>query len=244
MKKIFMALSLWVMFFFPSLAKGKQLTLVEMETYFKKNQLSKIEREELKKSVLKVGPPAMTLLTKVLRENSYPDHSRWSACFFVGQLMGKKAQNYLVKFTEHPLWLLRVAALKTLLHIKADNVGPIYAKKLKDESYLVRVQALESIAYLKLDDHAKDIYQMLFDKKNYTLEKGKYKRSEIIKQALKTLGDFKYQPMAKGLVKMMKKESYKDLHSDIDSALTKITGLKSSGTNLEERKNFWSNQKL
>ncbi len=43
------------MFFSPSLAKGKQLTLVEMKTYFKKIELLKIEGEEFKKRVLKVS---------------------------------------------------------------------------------------------------------------------------------------------------------------------------------------------
>ncbi len=170
------------MFFLPSLVKGKQLTLVEMETYFKKNELLKIEGEELKKRFLKLGSPAMTLLTKVIRENFYPVHSRWSVFFFIGQLMGKKSQNDLVKLTENPLWLLRLVTLKTLLHIKADNLVPIYAKKLKEESCQVKVQNLEN---------------------------GKHKRSEIIKQALKTLADFKYLPMTKGLVKMIKKNPIK-----------------------------------
>lgn len=205
---------------------------------FKKN-LSSSEVVRLKKQTLTYSGKAVPALIQVMKSDQYPDKNRWVATFLVGRIMGKKSSPFLAKFLKHPNWIMRMASLKTLLALKEKRFGDAYAKALKDQSFIVRKQALHNIKTLELKDKAAHVWSMLYDKRNYYLPKdGQKKRTNLIKEAIKTVGDLKFEKALTPLLSMAQKEKYEDIFNEIDYSLSKILGKKSpEDTRLKKR--YW-----
>ncbi|MCF8058738.1 MAG: HEAT repeat domain-containing protein [Bacteriovoracaceae bacterium] len=205
---------------------------------FKKN-LSGPEVIRLKKQTLTYSGKAIPALIQVMKSDTYPDKNRWVATFLVGRIMGKKSSPFLAKFLKHPNWVMRMASLKTLLALKEKSYSVAYAKALKDRSLIVRKQALENIRKLGLNDKGAEVWSMLYDKRNYYNPKdGQKKRTNLIREAIKTVGDLKFEKAKTPLLSMAQKDKYEDVFSEIDYSLSKITGKKSpDDTNLKKR--FW-----
>jgi hypothetical protein len=205
---------------------------------FKKN-LSNREVGRLKKQALNYSGKAIPALIQVMKSSEYPDKNRWVATFLVGRIMGKKSGPFISKFLKHPNWVLRMASLKTLLALKQNQYGGLYAKALKDKSFIVRKQALQNIRKLSLSKNADQVWGMLYDKRNYyNPKKGSKKRTNLIKEAIKTVGDLKFKKAIKPLLSMVQKDKYKDIFSEIDYSLSKITGKKSPSES-KMKKRFW-----
>jgi len=165
----------------------------------------KSSTKRLQSKTLKMGKDAVSVLTEVMKENKYPDNSRWMATFMLGRIMGHKASDFISKFLRHPHWVLRMAALKTLLALKDARYADNFAQCLKDPSLLVRIQALENIRYLSIDQKAADVWGMLYHKQNYRSINGKLRRTAIIKDVIKTIGELKYEKAKIPLITMLKK---------------------------------------
>lgn len=205
---------------------------------FKKN-LSNKEVSQLKKQALNYSGKAIPALITVMKSSAYPDKNRWVATFLVGRIMGKKSGPFISKFLKHPNWVLRMASLKTLLALKQEQYAALYAKALKDKSFIVRKQALQNIRKMDLTSKAADVWGMLYDKRNYYLPKeGTKKRTNLIKEAITTVGDLKFKKAIVPLLSMVQKEKYKDVFSEIDYSLSKITG-KKSPVESNMKKRFW-----
>jgi hypothetical protein len=204
-----------------------------------KKDLSGPEVVRLKKQTLVYSGKAIPALIQVMKSDGYPDKNRWVATFLIGRIMGKKSSPFLAKFLKHPNWVMRMASLKTLLALKEKGYGVAYASALKDRSFIVRKQALENIRKLELNDKGAEVWSMLYDKRNYYNPKdGQKKRTNLIREAIKTIGDLKFGKAKTALLSMVQKEKYKDIFNEIDYSLTKITGKKSpEDTNLKKR--FW-----
>lgn len=199
------------------------------------------ERENLKQEVMKSGPQYMPTLLTVLKSSVYPDKARWMATFLIGRIMGKKSTPLLVKYLEHPNWVLRMASLRSLLSLNEKKIGHLYAKALNDESFLVRGQALENIRLLNLKDYAPQVWAMLYDKKNYydSKESG-HKRMSIIKKAVKIIGDLKFEKAKDSLLTMCLKPKYDDIFPEIEYSLEKILNKKSPKGDRGPKRRFWS----
>lgn len=219
---------------------GKKADMVRdmLLAEFKKNLSSK-EVSSLKKQALTYSGKAIPALVEVMKSDRFPDKNRWVATFLVGRIMGKKSSPFLAKFLKHPNWVLRMASLKTLLALKEKKLASAYAKALKDRSFIVRKQALENIRRLDLKDKAANVWGMLYDKRNYYNPKdGQKKRTNLIREAIKTVGDLEFKKATEPLLSMVQKEKYQDIFEEIDYSLTKITGKKSpEDTRLKKR--FW-----
>jgi HEAT repeat protein len=225
--------SLWVLLSFSflstltltqALAAIPKLNMAEvdkirlLEASFKSTETSPIS---LKKMVFSLKNKAVPVLIKVMKDKSFPDKSRWQATMLLGQVMGKKSQAFIAKFTQHPDWVMRVAALKALTALDV-KVSRLYQQALKDPSLIVRVQALESIALLTLKDCGAAVWGMMFDQSNYSGENGKRKRTSIIKGVIKTVGDLGYKPAYPVLVKLSQNKRYKDLHPTLIASLSSL----------------------
>ena len=208
-------------------------------TKFKKN-LSNPQIKMLKAEVINYSGKAIPALVEVMKSNKYPDKSRWVATFLVGRIMGKKAAPFLSKFMGHPNWVLRMAAMKTLMALKQKQYKKEYAKALKDKSFIVRRQALETIKHLELTDLAPNVWAMLYDKENYYTGKGNNKRTNLIKKAVKTVGDLKFEQARKPLFTMIQKKKYEDIFTEMEYSLQKITGKKAPEQDLKTKRRFWS----
>lgn len=198
----------------------------ELTALFKENHKTKDALLNLKTKTLVHHTKAVPVLISVMKENQYPEANRWIATFLLGQIMGEKSAPFIAKFVAHPHWMMRLASLKTLLILKQKKYLSHYAHALKDKSLLVRHQALENINKLKIKELSPHVWNMLYDKENYSGKEGKLKRAEIIKNVIHTLGDLEFKDVQKPMSAMLKNKKFKDLHGDLAYSLTKITGKK------------------
>ena len=203
----------------------------------------------LKAETLNYGGNSVEALIEVMKNGKYPEKNRWVATFLLGQIMGEKSGPFIVKFTKHPNWIMRMASLKTLLALKQEKFGSEYARLLNDESLIVRTQALENIKTLKLTKYSANVWSMLYDRKNYyePTVKGSIKarkRSNIIKNVIHTIGELKFQEARAPLMKMIQKDKYNDIFPEMDLALNEITGHKSPNADMKAKRLFWSRKAL
>ena len=213
------------------------------------NYTDKAQIAMLKSETLKQGGQSVEALIEVMKNGKYPDKNRWMATFLLGQIMGEKSAPFLSKFLQHPHWVMRMASLKTMLALKPTGYSRQYASLLKDESFIVRSQALDNIRTLKTQEAAPQVWEMLYDKKNYYQPslKGKplkAKRSNIIKNVILTIGDLKFEKAKLPLIKMIQKDRYNDIFNEMDLSLTKITGLESPKGNNGKKRIFWQRMAL
>lgn len=206
---------------------------------FKRENISKNEIESLRDKSLKSGGQAIPALVQVMKSSDYPDKSRWVATFLVGKIMGEKSAPFIAKFTEHPNWVMRMASIKTLQALKQKEMHGPYIRLLSDKSWLVRKQALEGIKELKIEKAAPHVWAMLYDKENYYISKKSKKRTNLIKEAVKTVGDLSFDKALDPLFSMVQKSKYEDIFDEMDYALSKITNKKSPKGDMKTKRAFW-----
>lgn len=210
---------------------------------FKREYSAQKDVDQLKEKTLAAAGKSVPVLIKVMKDGKFPVKNRWMATFLLGRIAGKKASPLLAKFTQHPNWLMRVAGLKTLLHLGDKKHVAIYKHLLKDNSMIVRSQALDNIQKLGLKSLASDVWSMLYSKQNYHDTKNGFKRSNILKKVIRVVGDLKFKDATDPMLKMIRDKKYSDLLPDLDYSLSRITGSKSSGKTNLDKTNFWKNFK-
>lgn len=213
-----------------------------LKSRFAVNYTNRNDLRQLKDDTLIYGAKSVPVLIEVMKTSSYPDKNRWMATFLLGKIVGKKSAPFIAKFLEHPNWIMKTASLKTLLALNQKEYGTVYAKLLQDDSMVVRTQALENIRALKLDEHASNVWSMLYDKRNYYIDRkgNSAKRANILKQVVRTIGELKYNKVKGHLSQMAQKERYNDIFHDIDYALMNLTDKKSPGKTISEKRVFWA----
>ena len=199
-----------------------------------------LEKNRLEQDILKASGKAVPVLIEVMKSDSFPDANRWLATFLLGKIMGKKASPFIVKFTDHPLWTLRMAALKTLLALGDTRYAKDYARALKDDALLVRGQALENIVRLNLKGEAPSVWAMLHDKRNYYDQKKKEGKTHIVKSIIRAVGQLELDPALGTLVSMIQKDEHLDIYPDIEYSLHRITGKKRPSGGIQDRRRYWS----
>jgi len=195
--------------------KGDEIILSK----FRDKNLSSRSIAQIKELISENPQKGVKKLVEVMKSSQYPDRSRWLATILLGKTMGRKSSNFIAKFASHPDWILRAASLKTLLSLEIRSMSKVYVKALQDTSLIVRDHALDSIRYLKIKKNSSDVFNMLFDKKNYFKTKKGFKRSRIIGKVIKTLGELDYVKAVPLFEKMRRKEKYKDIFVDLNYAL-------------------------
>lgn len=204
----------------------------------------KTDTKVLKSKTLAEKSKAVPTLVKVMKSSAYPEENRWLATFMLGKIMGKKSSKFISKFSSHKEWLMRLASLKALLALEEKQYKGIYARALKDKALVVKTQALENIRSMNLQTLAPYVWAMLYDKENYKGNEGTMKRSHLIRDVIKTVGDLKFAKAKEPLFKMIQSKKYQDIFPELDYALEKITSLKSPTDGINSKKHFWSRQAL
>lgn len=187
---------------------------------------------------------AVPTLIKVMKEAQFPDSNRWHATMLLGQVMGKKSAPFIARFSEHPSWMMRVASLKALAALDMKEYSGVYAKALRDDSLIVRVQALDNISHMKLVKLAPNVWSMMYDQTNYTGKAGSRKRTSIVRSVIRTVGDLKYDKARMPLAKLIQKPKYNDLLDDLDYSLEKISGKTSPSQSAAATRQFWAAAKI
>jgi HEAT repeat protein len=200
---------------------------------------AKTDAKVLEMETLKLAENAIPFLTEVLKNDKYPDENRWTAMFLLGRLMNTHASFFIAKFTRHSNPILRMASLKTLLALKDSRFSQEYAERLNDSAMIVRLQALDNITTLKLKACGPYVWNMIFSPLNYYVnEHGKMKRTEVIRRAIRAIGDLEYRDATKSMLEMMKNDNYRDIALDLDYALGKLTKA-NSPNDLDKKVSFW-----
>lgn len=212
----------------------------ELLALYKRKYKTKLQYQELKNQTMSLTQKAVPALVKVIKSSDYPDKNRWIAMFMLGRIMGKKSANFISKFSAHPNWMLRLASLKVLLALDQKQFQGIYTRLLKDKAMIVRHQALENIRKLNLSQLAPYVWAMLYDKSNYAGSEGERKRAHIIKQAIKTVGDLKFEKSKKPMLKMISDKKYKDIAQELDYSLNKLSDKQSPDGNIKSKIHFWT----
>ena len=140
----------------------------------------------------------------------------------IGKTMGRKSTPMMVKYLEHPHWILRSAALKSLQSLKVSYPKKQYRKLLTDKSYVIREQALEIISTLKVKELENDVLKMLGDQSNYIKTKKGIVASEVIKKVLITLSSLGMRESIPLLKKLKSSKAGKSISIQIDEAIKKI----------------------
>ena len=218
----------------PEVVKVKRELLAKLKHPLKQEEIHKV-----KASILNHGGKSVEALVEVMKNGQYPELNRWIATFMLGQVMGKKASPFLVKFLKHPHWPMRVAALKTLLALKDKRFASAYAHALSDKSMLVRKQALENVRRLSLKQTAPMVWAMLYDKKNYHFGKNGKQGTHFVKDIVKTIGKFRFKKALNPLLGMIQKDHYKNVFSEIEYALKEITGKKIPQGGIATKRRYW-----
>lgn len=218
--------------------KTKSLSLM---TRFSSKLKTKTQIMNLQKDVINKKGKSVPTLVKVMKSSKFPEKNRWIATFLLGRVMGVKAAPFISKFLDHPSWVMRMASLKTLLALKQYKYQQLFGVALQDKSLIVRTQALENIRRLKLIKQAPKVWAMLYNKKNYHINKDNKtkKRTNIIKNVLRTIGDLKFQEAKKPLLSMIQNKKYDDIFNEMNYALTMITSKKSPKGDKAIIKRFW-----
>ncbi|HAZ11812.1 MAG: hypothetical protein A2X86_07830 [Bdellovibrionales bacterium GWA2_49_15] len=200
----------------------------------------KKDLDAFNKEVRNTAGRAVPALIEVMKNAKYPDKSRWLATFMLGRAMGKKAAPFIGKFTAHPSWVMRLAALKVLLALKQHEMVDVYARTLRDDSMIVRTQALANVRDLKLDKLAPNVWAMLYDKRNYYEAKKATKRSNIIKEVITAVGELRFEKARDPLLTMIQKDKYSDVFEEINKSLEKITGQDAPKGDRQVKRHYWS----
>ncbi len=91
---------------------------------------------------------------------------------------------------------------------------------------------------------APQVWNMMYDKSNYSGDAGKRKRTSIVRSIIRTIGDVKFEKAGSPLAKLIQKPKYQDLIEDLDYSLEKITGKNSPNSSIQARRQFWSKVNL
>lgn len=211
-----------------------------LEALYLKAAKKKSDLVKLKNETMKLKQKAVPLLLKVMKDKKFPNESRWVATYMLGRIMGKKSAPLISKYAQHPNWMLRLASLKVLLHLDQKQYKGVYARLLEDKSLIVRHQALQNIKKMKLKELAPYVWKMLYNKKNYVGLKGHRKRSHIIKDAIKIVGDLGFMKARASMLKMFKKNKYRDVFKELDYSLSKLSSTASPKGPMSVKKQFWN----
>ena len=215
-----------------------------LEQLYAKKTKGKGHLNVLKQESLKLKQNAVPTLIKVMKGDHFPSENRWVATYMLGRIMGVKAAPYIAKFADHKNWMLRLASLKVLLHLNQDKYQGIYARALEDKSLIVRHQALQNIKEMKISALAPYVWKMLYNKDNYAGQKGKLQRSNIIRDAIRIVGDLKFKSAKKPMLEMINRPKFKDIHEDLDYALSKITKKSSPKGEISVKQRFWKRESV
>jgi HEAT repeat protein len=218
----------------------EQKNIEALEAMLKSPEKEKAHISQLKKMALQLNNFSVAPLIKAMKDEKYPEHKRWFSTFLLGQIMGEKAAPFIARFYEHPNPMMRLASLKTLMVLKQDKYVGLYAKALSDSSLIVRQQALDLISALKISKVAPSVWNMLYDKSNYSGNDGKLKRSNMIGKIVRTVGDLNFTEAKKPLMTMIKNKKFNDIFNDLDYSLSKLANVSSPNGGVEQKRIYWT----
>ncbi len=193
-----------------------------LEEILKREKLSTSDVKIVQKILADKPGESIRSFLSVIRDNDFPDRSRWLSLVLVGKTMGTKSSDLMVKYLSHPNWMIRSAAVKSLKSLKIVYPIKEYRELLSDRSYVIREQALDTISVLKIYGLKMDVLKMLGDSSNYINTKSGMKPSEVVKKIISTLSSLKVKEAIPALRKLQSSSMGAGIRGDINQAIKKI----------------------
>lgn len=213
----------WVsLLFFNLIFFSNGFANTNVENILKNEKLTNGDLKVVKGMLTAQPRETLKLFLSIVKDEKFPDRSRWLSLLLVGKAMGKKSVPLMVKYLSHPNWMIRSAAIKSLKSLKISNPINEYRKLLTDKSYVIREQALETISALKINSLGLDVLQMLGDQTNYISTKTGHIPSEVVKKIISTLADLGVKESIPLLKKLKNSKTYSGIQTEIDVALKTI----------------------
>lgn len=193
-----------------------------LEEILKREKLSSSDVKTVQKILADKPGESIRSFLSVIKNNEFPDRSRWLSLVLVGKTMGTKSSDLMVKYLSHPNWMIRSAAIKSLKSLKIVYPIKEYRQLLTDRSYVIREQVLDTISILKISGMKMDVLKMLGDSSNYINTKSGIKPSEVVKKIISTLSSLKVKEAIPALRKLQSSSMGKGIRDDINQAIKNI----------------------
>ena len=197
--------------------------IIKLESILQRDKLSSQDLEAVRKALRDNPKDSLRTFMSVISNKEFPDRSRWLSLILISKTMGRKSVPLLAKYLEHPNWMLRSAAIKSLKSLKVSDKNDLYRKLLKDKSYIIREQALDVISTLKIKSLKYDVLEMFGDKTNYIKTTNGLKASEVLKKVIKTLVALDTKESISLLRRLKKSQLASNIHNQIDLAIKQIS---------------------
>ncbi|MBY0470722.1 hypothetical protein K2X30_06090 [bacterium] len=130
----------------------------------------------LKKWEKTLRPSDIEMLRDLAQDKKLKDTDRYIAFMGMVRLGGKKSAAWVRPFLKDSSWMMRSAALQGVAILgpeaaKGETSQEVFNLATKDPALVIRSQALETVAALKIPGTARVLLQSLEDKKNYNAGK-------------------------------------------------------------------------
>ncbi len=223
-------MSKWaILFFFFSLfCQASPNNVQQFEKIFKQKKIEKAQLKEIEKYVKANPKESVPFLLTVMKDESIIEKNRWPCFFWLASITGKESSRLLSLFLNHPSWMIRLAALKSLASLGGKENIEVITKRLKDVSILVKIEAIKSLVFLKAKEKASFIWSMIFDSSNYHTVKGKKRRSGVIAAVIWAVGELGLVEKMRELTILSKDKGYSDLKNELSGSIKKLSFLKKS----------------
>ena len=207
---------------FSTFLSGEVYSKTSLESILSGQKISKPSIKRIHELVAKNPKDSIRVLLNVAKNKQFPDRSRWLSLILVGKTMGKRSIPLMVKYLKHRNWMLRSAAVKSLKSLRSKTPTEGYRALLKDSSYVIRQQALDAIATLKIYDLKLDVLKMIGDSSNYIKTPNGKTASQVVKKVIETLATLKVREAIPLLKKLKSSNISINVRKDIDKAIKNI----------------------
>jgi len=131
----------------------------------------------------KHGPKAVPALIKVSQDKKAEDRHRYVSILAATKMGGKTTWKKWENLLSDRSWLVRLASLRALKVLQAQEAGPAILKRLDDPSLVVRMETVSVIESIRPKGAQEALLKAAEDPKNYQNKKPLW----VPEQALKAL---------------------------------------------------------
>lgn len=171
----------------------------------------------------KYGPKAIPPLLSIAKNKSQPDSDRYIAVIALAKIGGIQQENQLKDFLKDRSWMLRIAALRSLVGLKSKKFKKEILSLSNDPALVVRNEVIHAIEKLRFKGSIPILIQSLRNKKNYHHGKAQW----VPQSALETLVKIKApEKVAHFLLPLLTLRKDPKFQTQVLNTLEKLTGKK------------------
>lgn len=145
------------------------------------------------------GAAAPLRLLELARDKAKPEAQRYFAVLAATRLGGHGVTSFLPALLKDRSWLIRSAALQSVLALQARHLGPEVLNLLKDPALVIRSAAVEAVQRLRPTGASRALASAAVDPKNFHRGKPQWVPQKALR-ALQDLSDKSSAPVLRSLL--------------------------------------------